>query len=91
MATWCRSSVTYAAPASKRDGSMFDTVPQGGRPGRFFVTLVQVFPASRVRLICPSLLPVQMSPFSSGDSAIAKSVEPSNVIRLSVVMPPEFC
>ena len=50
---------------------MLRTEPHGGRPGRFFVTLVHVLPASRVSCTSPSLVPTQMSPRSFGDSAIA--------------------
>src|SRR5438552_8334180 len=38
------------------------------------VTLVQFFPPSRVTWIRPSSEPVQMSPFTRGDSASAKIV-----------------
>ena len=37
----------------------------------FFVTLVHVLPLSRVSCTWPSLVPAQISPFSSRDSAIA--------------------
>src|SRR5438874_2129340 len=61
--------VTYAVPASYRDGSMLLTVPQAGRPGMPAVTLVQCAPASRVTCTSPSLVPAQTSPFSRGDLA----------------------
>ena len=48
---------------------MLRNEPQGGRPGRFFVTFVQVFPPSRVTCSRPSLVPAQMRPRSFGDSA----------------------
>src|SRR5438045_9079520 len=82
---------TYAAPASKREGATLHTVPQDGRSGMFLVTLVQCAPPSCVTFTCPSSLPVQITPAFIGDSAIAYSVAPSNVVRLSDVMPPEFC
>ena len=37
----------------------------------FFVTLVQLLPSSRVSCTSPSLVPAQINPFSTGDSAIA--------------------
>ena len=42
------------------------TRPPGGRS--FGVTFVHVFPLSRVTWNGPSLAPVQITPFSSGDS-----------------------
>jgi len=36
------------------------------------------------------VLPVQITPALAGDSAIEYKVAPSNVVRLSDVMPPEF-
>ena len=42
--------------------SIFLTVPHGGRPVTFFVTLVHFAPASRVYQTWPSLVPAQMSP-----------------------------
>ena len=39
----------------------------------FAVTLVQCAPPSRVTCTRPSLVPAQMTPFSIGDSAIAKT------------------
>ena len=61
----------YAVPASYRDGSMLLTVPQTGRFGMFFVTLVQLLPPSRVTCTSPSLVPAQITPACFGDSAIA--------------------
>src|SRR6266542_1061283 len=81
----------YAAPAAYRDGSMLLTVPQGGSPGRFAVTLVHVLPASRVIWTRPSLVPAQMSPFSSRDSAIANMTPAYSTPMLSGVRPPELC
>src|SRR5207237_1249349 len=57
----------------------------------FLVTFFQVLPPSRVRFTWPSLLPVQITPSLRGDSAMAYRVQPSNVKRLSLLMPPEFC
>src|SRR5438270_11120032 len=59
-------------------------------PNPLGVTLVQCFPPSRVKLISPSSEPVQMSPFTRGDSAIAKIVpQYSAVVWSSVIGPPE--
>src|SRR2546422_8333232 len=79
----------YAVPASYRDASMLLTVPQGGSPGMFFVTLVQFFPPSRVICTRPSLVPAQIKPFSFGDSAIANTTELYSTPMLSPVSPPE--
>src|SRR4030067_3442471 len=70
---------------------MLLTVPQTERPGIFFVTFVQVFPPSRVIWTRPSFVPAQMQPFSSGDSAMAKTTHPYSTARLSRVSPPEGC
>src|SRR5947208_1645879 len=54
------------------------------------VTLVHVFPPSRVRWISPSSDPVQISPFTRGDSARAKIVAYySAVVWSRVIGPPE--
>src|SRR4030042_6192022 len=68
---------------------MLLTVPQTGRPGIFFEMSVQVFPPSRVIWTRPSFRPAQMHPFSSGDSAMAKTTHPYSTARLSRVSPPE--
>src|SRR5438093_10836448 len=70
---------------------MLLTVPQAGRPGIFDETLVQRPPASRVTCTCPSLVPAQMTPFSFGDSAIAKTTPAYSTPMLSGVSPPEIC
>src|SRR3990170_8881852 len=70
---------------------MLPTVPQGGRLGMFFVTLVQVLPLSRVTCTWPSLVPAQMTPRSSLDSAIAITVKAYSTPMLSPVSPPENC
>src|SRR5215471_3607115 len=90
MPSCCRFSTTYAVAASNFDGATLHTVPHGGRFGMFFVTFVQVAPASCVTFTWPSVLPVQITPAFAGDSAIAYSVAPSNVVRLSDEIPPEF-
>ena len=72
----CRSTATYAVPASKCDGSIFRTVPHGGRPCRFFVTLFHFTPASRVYQTWPSFVPAQISPFCTSDGAMAKITSP---------------
>src|SRR5215467_3685923 len=84
---------TYAVAASYFDGATLHTVPHGGRSGMFFVTFVQWRPPSFVTFTCPSSLPVHITPAPvfAGDSAIEYSVPPSNVVRLSAEMPPEFC
>ena len=78
-------------PAAWREGSTLLTVPQGGRPGTFAVTFVQCAPASRVTCSRPSAVPAQITPFSSGDSAMAKTTHASSTIRLSTTSPPEDC
>src|SRR5580658_6405496 len=50
---------------------MFCTRPPGAIGG---VTLLHVFPSSRVTQIGPSFDPVQMTPFFTGDSRIVYSV-----------------
>ena len=70
---------------------MFEIFPQGASLGRLPVTSVQVVPPSRVTCTSPSFEPAHITPACTGDSARANSVAPSNVIRLSVVTPPELC
>src|SRR3989441_11669480 len=65
--------------------------PHGGSLGMFAVTSVHDVPPSRVTCTRPSFDPAQITPACAGDSASAKSVAPSNVMRLSVVTPPELC
>ena len=55
------------------------------------VTLLQCAPPSRVTCTRPSFDPVQITPASSGDSAMASRFAPSKVMRLSVETPPELC
>src|SRR3981081_2251784 len=68
---------------------MLLTVPQGGRPGIFAVTLLQFLPPSRVICTRPSLVPAQISPFSFADSAIANTTGAYSTPMLSPVSPPE--
>ena len=70
---------------------MLPTVPHGGRFGMFFVTFVHVLPLSRVSCTWPSLVPAQINPFSSRDSAIAITVKAYSTPMLSPVSPPEIC
>jgi hypothetical protein len=55
----------------------------------FGVTLVQLFPPSRVTCTRPSLVPAQITPLSFGDSAMAKTTLKYSTLRLSIVRPPE--
>src|ERR1035437_9415484 len=64
-------------------------VPHGGRFGRLAVTFDHRLPPSRVICTCPSLLHVQMTPGSFGDSAIDISASPYSGPTLSPVNPPE--
>ena len=66
-------------------------VPQSYRPGMFCVTFVHVLPLSRVRWTRPSFDPVQISPFSMRDSAIANSTPAYSTPMLSGVSPPDVC
>ena len=52
------------------------TVPNGGRPCMFFVTLVQLPPPSRVSQTWPSFVPAQMSPCCAGEGAMANTTSP---------------
>lgn len=53
------------------------------------VTFVQLSRPSRLTWTRPSLVPAQITPFSSGDSAIEKSTPAYSKERLSRVGPPE--
>ena len=53
------------------------------------VTLVHVAPPSFVTCTRPSFVPAQMTPRSSGDSAIEKTTPAYSTERLSTVRPPE--
>src|SRR6266851_5713445 len=70
---------------------MFDTVLCAGIPGMPAATLLQLFPPSRVTCTRPSLVPAQISPGLSGDSAIAKTTSAYSTPMLSGVRPPEIC
>src|SRR5207302_9484804 len=74
-----------------RVGSVSETFPPGPTLGRLPGTSVQVVPPSRATCTSPSFEPAHITPAWTGDSARANSVAPSNVIRLSVVTPPELC
>src|SRR3981189_124741 len=82
---------TYAVAVSWGEGSRLPAAPQGGRFGMFFVTLVHVFPASRVTCTSPSLVPTQTTPACFGDSAIAWMTLPYSTPMLSGVRPPDLC
>src|SRR5205814_4216130 len=64
---------------------------QGASLGILPDTSDQCAPASVDTFTRPSFDPTQITPAFTGDSAIANSVAPSNVIRLSVDTPPELC
>src|SRR3954454_15865544 len=70
---------------------MWRTDPHVGMPGMFVVTLVHVFPASRVTCTRPSLLPVQIIPGWARDSAIAYTTPEYSTPILSGVRPPDIC
>src|SRR5437016_11950987 len=59
---------------------MLLTNPHDPRFGTFAVTFDQLLPPSRVTLTVPSLLPVQMTPRSIGDSSIAMSVHGTSCV-----------
>src|SRR5512132_949130 len=79
----------YAVPPLKCDGSIFDTIPQAGIPLMFFDTSFHFVPPSFVYQTLPSLVPAQISPFSTSDVAIAKITSGANCPRLSPTMPPD--
>ena len=81
----------YAVPASYLLGSMPEMVLHFGRPGTFAVRFVHVLPPSRVTCSSPSIVPAQINPFCSGDSAIANSTVTFSTNRLSVTSPPDDC
>ena len=62
----------YAVPGAKWDASMIEMRVNGATSAG--VTSFHVLPPSRVRCTNPSSDPVQMSPFTRGDSASAKIV-----------------
>ena len=67
---------------------MFEMVPSAGTPRRPAVTLAQLSPPSRVTCTWPSLVPAQITPGSSGDSAIAKTTGAMVGPASSSVSPP---
>src|SRR6516225_4905673 len=85
----CASTATYAVPASKCDGSIFDTTPHDGIPVMFLVTSFHFAPPSREFQSFPSFVPAQTSPRCTSENAIAKTTSPANCPRLSPTMPPE--
>src|SRR5215210_641834 len=80
---------TYAVAALKCDGSILETTPQAGMPATLFETSFHFAPPSLVYQIFPSLVPAQISPFSTSDGAIAKTTSGANWPRLSPTMPPD--
>ena len=74
----CASTATYAVPPLKCDGSIFDTTPHAGMPVMFFDTSFHFAPPSFVYQILPSLVPAQMSPFSTSEVAIANITSGAN-------------
>src|SRR6266513_3358970 len=70
---------------------MFLILAQGESFGILPDTSDQCAPPSVDTFPRPSFAPTQITPAFTGDSAIANNVAPSNVIRLSVVTPPELC
>src|SRR5262245_27298072 len=67
---------------------MIDTRAQCGRPGG--VTVSQVWPPFLVTETSPSSDPAQMTPFSTGDSAMVNTVARYSTLVWSLVMgPPE--
>src|SRR5437016_14628267 len=61
-------------------------------PNSFDVTFVQCCPPSRVTCTSPSSVPAQITPFSTGDSAIVNTVSSYSTLVLSwVTGPPEDC
>src|SRR6266849_1583311 len=85
----CASTATYAAPPLKRDGSILETTPHDGMPVMFFDTSFHFAPPSFVYQTLPSLVPAQISPFSTSDGAIAKTTSGANCPRLSPTIPPD--
>src|SRR4026209_52078 len=65
-------------------------VPQGGIPGRLPERLVQVVPPSRLSWTRPSLLPDQISPGLSRDSAIENTPPAYSTPMVAGVSPPEM-
>src|SRR6267142_4170083 len=85
----CASTAMYAVPPLKCDGSIFDTAPHDGIPATFFETSFHFAPPSFVYQILPSLVPAQMSPFSTSEVAMAKITSGANCPRLSPTIPPD--
>src|SRR4026207_1686329 len=69
---------------------MLLTVLHSTSPGRLELTLVQVFPPWRGGWASPSLVPAQICPFASFDSAIANTTPAYSTPILSGVRPPEI-
>src|SRR5437660_643591 len=70
---------------------MLLTVPHAGNPGMLAVTLVQFWPPSRVTCTSPSLVPAQLSPALSRDSAIRFTTLTDSTPMSSGVRPPDIC
>src|SRR5262245_40285364 len=85
----CASTAMYAVPPSKCEGSIFDTRPHTGMPAMFLLTSFHLPPPSFVYQTLPSLVPAQISPFSTSDGAIAKTTSGANWPRLSPTSPPD--
>ena len=62
---------SLAVPASEGEASTVAIQALAASPGAFLMTLVHVFPPSRVTCPGPSFAPVQITPGARGDSRIA--------------------
>src|SRR5690349_5424749 len=76
----------YAVDASYFDGSMFEIAANFTAP--LGVTFVHVLPSSRVNWTKPSIVPAQITPRVTGDSAMANTTIELSTYRLSVTSPP---
>src|SRR6185295_16971785 len=81
----------YAVEASKREGSMLLMVPHGSRLGTLAVTFLQLPPPSSDTCTWPSLVPAQIRPARSRDSAMANTTPEYSTPMLSGVSPPDIC
>src|SRR5437588_12942086 len=83
----------YAVPTSLGLASTVGIHAFGVRPWTFLITLVQVFPPSRVTCTLPSSVPTHITFESSGDGAIVRMVQWNSAAVLSTTTSPpdDFC
>src|SRR5579862_2043069 len=83
----------YAVPTSLGLASTVGIHAFGASPWTFLMTLVHVFPPSRVTCTLPSSVPTQITLESSGEGAMVRMVQWNSaaVLSTTTIPPEDFC